>query len=145
MTEQKSNTSITFDQILLYIIAIYHMALGIMGIFFKSQAVLIAKSFFSFNLDYTSQIKWIINPFAAYVFIFGVFAWIAASNPSKYKPIIWAILGLVVIRIVQRILFILFADPSLRAIVNPTQNLIHLLIVVVMSVLLLKIALQKTK
>src|SRR3989338_10682181 len=143
MTEKKSNTSITFDQILLYIIAIYHMALGIMGIFFKSQAVLIARSFFSFNLDYTSQIKWIINPFAAYVFIFGIFVWVAATNPSKYRLVIWAILGLFVIRVLQRGFFILFADPSLKAIVDPTQNLIHLLIVAAISVWLLKIALQK--
>lgn len=129
---------------ILYIVAAYHILLGLIGIFFKDYAVWAAKNFFSFNLTMDPQVYWVLNPFAAYVLIFGIFMALAATDPVKYKNIIYAGILLFAVRIIQRLIFAFSATEGLKSITNPTQNITHLVVVAVIGGTLLVLT-QKTK
>ena len=76
-------------KIILYIITIQHILLGLAGIFFKKYSEFLADIYFNFNLALTSQLNWILNPFAAYVLFVGLCAFFATRKPLGYKNIIY--------------------------------------------------------
>lgn len=121
-------------KILLWIVAVYHILLGILGIFAKETAVLIANSFFNFNLTLTDEMLWIINPFSAYLLFFGVFMAVVASDPKKYKKLVYAGVGLFALRVVQRVIFLFYAPASLIYNVDPLRNVIAMAVVAVIGV-----------
>ena len=96
---------------LLWFGAIYHILLGISGIFFKDVVVLLARNFFNFNLVLDSQTYWILNPLSAYMFIFGIFMAVTASDVVKYRNFVNVIVILLAMRIVQRVFFMV-ASPA---------------------------------
>ncbi len=121
-------------KIVIWIVAVYHIILGLLGIFAKDYAVSLAKAFFNFNLTFNDQMYWVINPFSAYVLIFGVFMAVAATDPSKYKNIIYAGIGLFAIRIIQRVLFYFTAPETLISSVDPIRNIIMILVVAIIGI-----------
>lgn len=121
-------------QSILYLVAAYHILLGLIGIFFKTYAIEAAKLFFSFNLTLTPQVYWILNPFATYVLFFGIFMAIAASDPLKYKNVIYAGIGLFALRIIQRVIFIFTASSEMVSVVSPIQNIIHIIVVAILGI-----------
>lgn len=118
-------------KVLLWIVAVYHIALGLLGIFLKSQAVYLAKTFFNFNFELTQQAYWMINPFAAYILIFGVFMAVAAKDPIKFKNIIYAGVALIAIRIIQRVFFLLTATEGL--VISPSRNIIAIVVIAIIG------------
>lgn len=124
-------------QLILYLVAAYHILLGLVGIFFKGYAVEAAKLFFSFNLTLTPEIYWILNPFAAYVLFFGIFMVVAATDPLKYRNIIYVGVGLFALRIIQRLFFAFTASADLISVVNPAQNILHIVVVAILGVAML--------
>ena len=114
---------------LLWFVAMYHIALGLLGIFFKESAVFVAKSFFNFNLTLTPEIYWTLNPFAAYLLIFGVFMALAATDPVKYKNIIFIGVALFAVRVVQRVVFFFAAPEGLISNMDPVRNILVLVVV----------------
>ncbi|MDO8659828.1 MAG: hypothetical protein Q7K54_04500 [Candidatus Parcubacteria bacterium] len=128
--------------IILSFVAFYHIIIGLIGIFFKDYAVWAAKTFFSFNLTMSPQIEWILNPFAAYILIFGVFMAVAATNPEKYKNIIMVGVVLFAIRIIQRLIFIFSASDALKSIASSTQNIIHIIIVAIIGAAMLGLTMK---
>ncbi|MEK6828151.1 MAG: hypothetical protein AABX78_02270 [Nanoarchaeota archaeon] len=129
MTEK----SIKWLKGLLWLVAIYHILLGLVGIFFKDLAASLAGAFFNFNLTLTPEVYWILNPFAAYVLIFGIFMALAATDPAKYKTVILIGVGLFAIRIIQRIIFLLIAPEGLVKNIDPVRNMLALAIVTVIG------------
>ncbi len=121
-------------KILLWIAAVYHILLGLLGVFAKETAVFIANSFFNFNLTLNDEMLWIINPFSAYLLFFGVFMAVAATDPKKYRNIIYAGVGLFALRIVQRIIFLVSAPVALVYSVDPLRNIIAIAVVAVMGI-----------
>jgi|SRR3989344_7643203 len=121
-------------KILLWCVAIYHILIGLLGIFAKDTAVFIARSFFNFNLTLTPEMNWIINPLAAYILFFGVFMAVAAMDPVKYRNIIYAGVGLFALRVVQRIIFIIVAPEGLINQVDPVRNIIAIGIVAIIGI-----------
>ena len=116
-------------KVILWIVAAYHIVLGLLGIFAKGLSVVLAKIFFNFNLTLTPQMEWVINPFAAYLLIFGVFMALAAQDPVKYKNVIFAGIGLFALRIEQRIVIFIASPEGLVNQVDPTRNIIAIVIV----------------
>ncbi len=114
---------------LLLIVAIYHIALGLLGIFAKNLAVALARNFFNFNLALTDQIYWIINPFATYVLIFGFFMAVAASDPIKYKKVVYVGVALCTVRVAQRLAFFFIAPEGLVNNIDPIRNIIAIIVV----------------
>ena len=116
-------------KVILWIVAAYHIVLGLLGIFAKGLAVFFAKIFFNFNLTLTPEMEWVINPFVAYLLIFGVFMALAAQDPVKYKNVIFVGVGLFALRIVQRIVFLFAAPEGLINQGDPIRNVIAIVIV----------------
>jgi len=127
-------------KVLLWVVAVYHILIGLLGIFAKDTAVFIANNFFNFNLTLTDQMTWIINPFATYLLFFGVFMAVAAMDPKKYKNIIYAGIGLFALRIIQRIIFIVSAPEGLMSNVDPVRNVIAIAVVAVIGLSLFVLA-----
>jgi len=115
-------------KILLWIIAVYHIVLGLLGIFAKDLAVTLAKNFFNFNLTLTNQIYWVINPLAAYILVFGIFMALAAKDPVKYKNVIYVGVILFAVRVIQRLVFFVSAPEGLVSNTNPSRNIIMLVV-----------------
>lgn len=114
---------------LLWFVAIYHILLGLLGIFAKDLAASLAGIFFNFNLTLTPEMYWVLNPFAAYLLIFGVFMALAASDPVKYKNVIFVGVALFAVRIVQRIVFFFAAPEGLISNTDPVRNILVLVVV----------------
>jgi len=121
-------------KILLWIVAVYHIGLGLLGIFAKDFAVTLAKNFFNFNLTLTDQTYWIINPLAAYILIFGVFMALAAKDPVKYKNVIYVGVVLFAIRVLQRVVFFVTAPEGLVSNIDPIRNIIMLVVVAIIGI-----------
>ncbi len=119
---------------LLWVVAVYHIALGLLGIFAKGIAVTLAQTFFNFNLTLTDQIYWIINPFAAYVLIFGFFMALAAKDPKKFKNVIYVGVTLMAVRVAQRASFLFAAPEGLISNIDPTRNMIMLIVVIAIGI-----------
>ena len=128
-----AENSIKWLKGLLWYVAVYHILLGLLAIFAKSSAVSLANWFFNFNLTITPEVYWILNPFAAYLLIFGVFMAVAATDPVKYRNIILVGVVLIVIRALQRIVFVFESPEGLMSNVNPMRNILAIAIIVVIG------------
>jgi hypothetical protein len=120
-------------KVLLWIAAVYHIVLGLLGVFAKDSAVYLANVAFNFNLTLNNEMLWVINPFAAYLLVFGVFMAVAATDPKKYKNIIYAGVGLFALRVIQRIIFVVSAPEGLISSVDPIRNWVAIAVVAVMG------------
>lgn len=123
-------------KVVLWIVAVYHILLGLLGIFAKGSAVFIAKNLFDFNLTLNDQMMWVINPFVAYLLFFGVFMAVAAMDPKKYKAIIYAGVGLFALRIIQRIVFVAVAPAGLIGSASLMRNVVAIVVVAVLGLLM---------
>lgn len=121
-------------KVLLWIVAVYHIILGLLGIFAKEFSVNLAKSFFNFNLTLTDQMYWTINPLAAYILVFGLFMALAARDPVKFKNVIYVGVVLFAIRVLQRIFFFFTAPEGLINNIDPVRNIIMLLVVAIIGI-----------
>lgn len=126
--------SLSLLRIILWVVAVYHLALGIIGGLFPSFAVGIAATLFSFNLTLTNEIGWIAQPLSAYIFVFGVFAAVAARDPLKYSATVVVIAVLMAIRVLQIINFFLNGgDLTL----DPTRLMLNTIVAIIIGVSLL--------
>ena len=101
--------------------AAFHIILGLIGLFAKGTVVLIAKSFYNFNLNLDPQTYWLLNPLASYMLVFGLFLAVSATDPQKYKNVIYVALFLILIRTVERIIFMVVSPESLVNSIDPVR------------------------
>ncbi len=129
---------------LLGLVAIYHLVLGLLGLFARQQAPDLARTFFRFRLSGSPETLWLLNPFSAYLLAFGAATAVAAWNPVRFRPLVFVVVGLFTLRIVQRLVFLIAADDSLKAAVSPVQNVIHLCVVAALAAAILALALRSS-
>ena len=60
----------------------------------------------------------------------------------RFRPLVFVVVGLFVLRIIQRLVFTIAADDSLKAAVSPVQNVIHLCVVAALAAGILILALR---
>ena len=101
--------------------AAFHIILGLIGLFAKGAVVSIAKTFYNFNLNLDPQTYWLLNPLASYMLVFGLFMAVAASDPQKYKNIINVALFLILIRTIERLIFMVVSPESLVNAIDPVR------------------------
>lgn len=123
------NNKVKWLKILLWFGAFYHVVFALIGILGKQYAVTLAKVFYGFNLTMTPEVAWILNPLAAYMLAFGLFLGVAATDPLKYKGVINAALIFIVIRVIQRVFFLVTASGEFVA-ADPTKNVVDICSVV---------------
>ena len=129
-------------KILRYLFSIYHALLGIIGVLFVGFEDLVRKAAalaFNFNLNMDAQTIWMLKPFAAYMFVMGVVGFFAAKHPGKYKPVVYSIAVLILIRAIQRIIFAFQGDQFLLN-ADPTRNVIVLVFLSVYGLAILYLA-----
>lgn len=136
------NRSAKALRILLWIAAIYHLALGFSAMVLKTQATDLARIFFKFNLSPTPELLWLLNPFSAYLLAFGVMLAITATNPLRYRPFLFIAVGLFCLRAIQRAWFLMNGPPELKVITDSAQNGIHLAVVAAMAIGMTVLAMQ---
>jgi hypothetical protein len=129
---------------LLYFFSLYHLVLGLMGILLTSLTQLVERTIaiaFNFSITMDDQTIWMIKVVAVYMLIMGIISFFAAKDPIKYKPIVYAISGLIGIRVIQRVLFAFEGD---NFIINadPTRNIIALIFLAIYGLAILISALK---
>ncbi|MCH7850900.1 MAG: hypothetical protein IH845_04630 [Nanoarchaeota archaeon] len=113
---------------ILWDMALYHLLLGFVGLIYNTELEEISSLIFNLSLKITPETLWLIKPLAAYVFVFGIMMAIAAYDPMKFRPIIYAGLAILLIRFVQYIDFIFNASNSAAS--NPFQPIALMLVVI---------------
>ena len=146
MTSNKNKTSIDYYnqilKLLLWDMCLYHVFLGIIGLIYGKKLEFIASSIFNLSLTITPQILSLIKPLAAYITVFGIMMGIAAYDPKRFRPIIYAGLVVLFFRLLQY-LFIIFQDFQGSA-SRPTQTY-GLMFVVIFTGLAFVFLLYQTK
>ena len=99
----KNNYSLL--KVVLYVLSVYHILLGIFAFLPTSTSAKMLRLLFDMNVNTTPQLTYFGNLLGIYMFVFGIFMIIAASNPIKYRAIILVGAGVYLLRIVNRILF----------------------------------------
>lgn len=127
-------------RVLLGVGALYHLLLGLAGLFMKDQAAELARLFFRFNLSPTPEILWLLNPFSAYLLAFGLLMAVTALDPVKYRAFVYVVVTLYAVRVLERIWFLVAGEEALRVAGNPVQQAIHLGVVVIMAGAMLVLA-----
>jgi hypothetical protein len=90
----------------LVLIGLYHVGFAVLALASAAAAKWIARVAFGVFLDGTPQVMYISKLLGIYGLAFGGTALLAASNPAKYRPLIWVILGLYVLRVLDRAVFL---------------------------------------
>lgn len=93
-------------KVLLWLGAAYHIPFPLVAMFCKNCVPAMAHQSYGFNITMTPQVAWLLNPLATYMLAFGLFLAVAATDPVKYKKLICAALLVLLIRIIQRALFL---------------------------------------
>ncbi len=84
----------------------YQLALGITGVLAsKELAVSVIYMAFGATIEMTPQIFYLVKFCSAYIVAFGVAMILLATNPIKYKSIMWVAITLFSIRIIERLIF----------------------------------------
>jgi hypothetical protein len=84
----------------------YQLALGITGVFAsKELAASVIYKAFGATVEMTPQVFYLVKFCSAYVVAFGVAMILLATNPVKYKSIMWVAITLFSIRIIERLIF----------------------------------------
>lgn len=120
----------------------YHILLGLAVMLFKPHAPELARMFFKFNLPPTPEVLWMLNPFSAYLLAFGLMLAVAARDPVRHRPVVFAAVALFLLRALQRGLFLASAPPELAAVASPVQGFFHLAVVTIMGIAMLVLALR---
>jgi len=90
---------------LLWMIATYHIVIGLLAIFSREGVVVGANILAAYQVDAGESFFYIIKPFGVYLIAFGASMVAAAWNPSKNRAIISIGVVLFGIRVIQRIIF----------------------------------------
>src|SRR5277367_1462035 len=84
---------------------VYHLLIGILGLVSGEMAARVGAAIYSAHVDVTPAFSYMAKYLAAYVIAFGVMMLFLASNPVKYRVLVYVAVILAVIRICSRLIF----------------------------------------
>ena len=84
---------------------IYHLMIGILGITSGEMAARVGAAVYGASVTVTPLFSYMAKYLAAYVIAFGVMMLFLASNPVKYRKLVYVAVILAVIRILSRLIF----------------------------------------
>lgn len=90
---------------LLWIICLYHIAVGVLANMNDRGIVWVVEKITGSSITPDAQMRYLVKPFGVYVIVFGVLMGLAAWNPVKNRSIISVGVGLFIVRAVQRFVF----------------------------------------
>jgi|TARA_Y100000034_G_scaffold137009_1_gene218363 hypothetical protein len=119
---------------ILFLSALYHLIIGGAGLFFSNFAIVVSKYAFNFNMVMTDQIKWILKPFATYMFIFGILLIFASKDPKKNAMIVYGFVIFAFLRALQKTYFAIFADSSFFASHDVGMSIFNIVLLLVLGI-----------
>jgi hypothetical protein len=118
-------------RIYLWIICIFHVMTGL-GTNCSKPFVATMADWYGAKVDLTPQFLTLLHPLGAFMFILGVLAAVAASDPLRYRPIVYCFAALFLIRSLQRILFRNELESAFQ--IDPLRNLLSMGLFLAMAV-----------
>jgi hypothetical protein len=84
---------------------VYHVLIGILGLASGDVAARVGAAVYGAHVEVTPMFSYMAKYLAAYVIGFGVMMLIMASDPVKYRKLVYVAVLLAVIRILSRLVF----------------------------------------
>ena len=91
-------------QVFVWIVCLSHIAIGILVMLSPPLQQKVA-DLYGAQVEWTPQFTYILRPLGAFMLILGVVGIAAALNPLRYRFIVYGFVGLLLIRVFQRIIF----------------------------------------
>ena len=102
----QSKTSLSMFRFLAGFVSVYHFILGLIAIFGASSLVTSAVTIvYGVTPNIDAQFLYMVKFIGAYMIAFAITAAILAYKPVEYQKLVWVLIGLFVIRILERIFF----------------------------------------
>lgn len=92
-------------QIVLGLIAAYHVLMGLGAMFSDQVAARLAWSVFGLRLEMTPQSSYLVKIIGIYAAVFGAVVGVIATEPARYTPLLMVIVALYVLRIGAKIAY----------------------------------------
>lgn len=92
-------------QILLWVIAIYHIALGVLLIVSGDLSIRAADAFYGWQIDGSPELGILGEILGCYAIVFGLMMVTAARDPVRYRSLLSIGIVLIVLRLIQRAYF----------------------------------------
>jgi hypothetical protein len=84
---------------------VYHLLIGILGLASGEMAARVGVVVYGAHVEVTPLFSYMAKYLAAYVIAFGVMMLFAASDPVKYRKLVYVAVLLAVVRILSRLIF----------------------------------------
>jgi hypothetical protein len=84
---------------------VYHLIIGILGLVSGEVAAGVGSLLYGAHTEVTPVFSYMVKYLCAYVLAFGAMMLILASNPVKYKKLVYVALLVAVVRILSRLVF----------------------------------------
>jgi hypothetical protein len=108
-------------QIYMTFIAATHLVIGL-GINLSRQFMERTADVYGAQADFTPQFLAVLHPLGAFMIVLGLLAAVAASDPLRYRPIVYCFVVLFLIRTLQRIVFAHDIEQAFQ--IDPSRNLL---------------------
>jgi hypothetical protein len=84
---------------------IYHLLIGILGLVSGEMAARVGAAVYGAHVEVSPLFSYMAKYLAAYVIAFGVMMLFMASDPVKYRRLVYVAVILAVVRILSRLIF----------------------------------------
>jgi len=121
-------------RIVLWVIAAYHLLVGVAAVLFQGLAVKLGSLLFGVSISLTAESELLVRYLGAFGVSFGVLAALAALAPEKNRAIIY---GLVVYFGVRALSRVVWWDLLAQHTVGPASNGARIVIIVLFAAALL--------
>ncbi len=108
-------------QVYLVGICASHVLIGL-GVNLSQPFIERTADLYGARADLTPQFLAILHPLGAFMIVLGLLAAVAASDPLRYRPIVYGFVLLFVIRTLQRVVFQQDIERAFH--IDPTRNLL---------------------
>lgn len=118
-------------QAYLWLICAFHALTGL-GINFSRPFMESMAVYYGAKVDFTPQFVTLLHPLGAFMFVLGVIAAVAASDPVRYRLIVYCFAALFVIRALQRVIFMQDIEGAFH--IDPARNLFNVAFFTLMGI-----------
>ena len=128
-----SSKTLSALKIVLWFVCLSHIILGA-AIMLSPEFQQRVAALYSAKVDWTPQFVYILRPLGAFMLVLGMLGIAAARNPLRYQFVVYGFAGLLLIRVVQRLVF--QRDIHQAFGIEPSRNTINALAFLALAALL---------
>ncbi|NQU18365.1 MAG: hypothetical protein HQ564_09920 [Candidatus Saganbacteria bacterium] len=121
-------------KVLLLVFGLSQVVIGALAFFAGPYTESVIKVLYGATVNITPQLTHVIRMFGVYIFIIGLLALFAAKDPAQNQVIIYSVIGLLGLRVIQRLVFAQQIQASFG--IPVSRNLINAALFLAFGVLL---------